>query len=300
MIQSIDSLMVQPSLKQRVPRLTAGLCAAIAALGLAACDDAGESVESGSDHAVSLPGQWTQKPAAEREALGFMSSLPIYWAEAASFEDMLGAEGTPNHWARSMLEQRYSIELLDVLTRETLTPHRYLLLAQPRALSPEENVALDDWLRSGGRLLLFADPMLSEGSRYAFGDQRRPQATILLSPILARWGLELTFDDQQSGEWREEALLGARMPAKLPGVLVTDEPAGPCTLLADGLAARCTLGEGQAVIVADAAMLEAGSHGHDAADHEAHDRHSEAAGHGERESQREAALASLVLEAFGE
>ena len=65
------------------------------------------------------------------------------------------------------------------------------MMIQPRPLSPQENVALDNWVAAGGRLLLFADPALTEDSAFAIGDRRRPQDVVLLSPILARWGLEL-------------------------------------------------------------------------------------------------------------
>ena len=50
-------------------------------------------------------------------------------------------------------------------------------------------------MRGGGRVLLFADPMLTRHSAFALGDRRRPQDVVLLSPILARWRLELQFDE---------------------------------------------------------------------------------------------------------
>ena len=72
-----------------------------------------------------------------------------------------------------------------------------LLLAQPRALSGPENVALDAWVRGGGHLLLFADPMMTGESRFGIGDRQRPQDVILLSPILNRWCRDPQFDQNQ-------------------------------------------------------------------------------------------------------
>jgi hypothetical protein len=131
-----------------------------------------------------------------------------------------------------------------------------LVMAQPRALAPQENVALDRWVRKGGRLLLFADPMLTAQSAYAFGDRRRPESMVMLSPILARWGLVLEFDAEQPGGLRDAELLGSKIPVDLPGRLAAMRGKARCALLAEGLAASCRIGKGGALVVADAALLE--------------------------------------------
>jgi hypothetical protein len=160
----------------------------------------------------------------QRIPLGLSSTLPIYWQESPDFATILKAEGEPG-WVRQALETRFDLVPLDVLSAEALAPLDHLLLAQPRALSPAENVALDDWVRAGGQLLLFADPMLTSHSQFAIGDPRRPQDVVLLSPILARWGLELTFDTTQpQGERIEEAFEMA-IPVDLAGCLGAVRPA---------------------------------------------------------------------------
>lgn len=128
-------------------------------------------------------------------------------------------------------------------------------MAQPRPLAPQENVALDRWVRGGGHLLLFADPMSTWESRFGLGDRRRPLDTVLLSPILAHWGLALRFDPGQSGELRENT--GTGLPVRLAGALVALPGAAPaCRIEAAGLVAACRIGKGRALIVADCAGLE--------------------------------------------
>ena len=187
--------------------------------------------------------------ASEHPGLGLMGTIPVYWGEEAAFGDALSGNATP-HWARAQLEAHYTLHPLDTLSEQSLAGLDFLLLAQPRALSGPENVALDEWVRAGGRLLLFADPLLTGESRFAIGDRRRPQGAILLSPILGHWGLQLEFDESQ----REGVILaGGRIPVNLPGAFVSD---GDCRAEARGVLARCEIGEGRVVAVADAAVLD--------------------------------------------
>lgn len=185
--------------------------------------------------------------------LGLFTSLPILWSEGDSVSAMLSAPQSP-HWARAVLERRGKLIVLDTLL--DLSRTRRLVMAQPRPLSPEENVALDTWVRGGGKLLLFADPMLTQESSFALGDRRRPQDIALISPILARWGLQLEFDDSQPGGERENA--GEGLVVNLPGRLATIAGGvdARCRIGPQALIARCKIGRGQAIVVADAAVLE--------------------------------------------
>ena len=205
-------------------------------------------------------------PAAQRAPLGLFGTLPIYWGESASLGAMLDGESEA-HWARAELEQNYVLKPLDILgggdAGEPLSPLDDLLFAQPRALSAAENVALDAWVRKGGHLLLFADPMLTGHSLYPVGDSRRPHDVVLLSPILAHWGLRLEYDDAQEEGERVVAVSPAlSIPVNLPGRLAS-LPASPdradppvCAIAGGGLVAQCAIGAGKALIVADAALLE--------------------------------------------
>lgn len=182
-------------------------------------------------------------------ALGLMGTIPLYWGEEGAFGDRLSGNAT-HHWARAQLEARYTLHPLDTLSEASLADLDFLLLAQPRALSGPENVALDEWVRGGGQLLLFADPLVTGESRFPIGDRRRPQGVILLSPILGHWGLQLEFDDTRP---EGVALAGGKIPVNLPGAFVS---AGDCTVESDGLVARCAIGQGRVLAVADSAVLD--------------------------------------------
>lgn len=202
---------------------------------------------------LGVPAQAQAVP--ERAPLGLMGTIPVYWGEAPQFGDLIG-DGATAHWARAELEREYELRPISYLDQAGLAGLDHLLLAQPRPLSGEENVALDAWVRAGGQLLLFADPMMTGHSEYALGDRRRPQDVALLSPILGHWGLALQFvEDQQAGP-RVAQDGEMALPVNLPGRFVLEGGGEDCVLAAEGLLARCTIGQGRATIVADAALLD--------------------------------------------
>lgn len=219
-----------------------------ASLALTACDADGAEA---TDRARG-------EPAAR---VGLFSTLPIYWPESAEFGDILRNDGEKS-WVRRAIEAEYDLAPLDTFDAATLANLDLLILAQPRALSAAENVALDDWVRGGGRVLVFADPMLTFHSRFPMGDRRRPQDVVLLSPILARWGLELVYDDSQPEGERMVATPAGAIPVDLAGQFVARETAAPadCAIAAESLVARCSIGEGKALLIADAAMLDSDDH----------------------------------------
>lgn len=196
----------------------------------------------------------TQADDAPLPELGLMGSIPIYWGEAEDVAGLLG-EDVAQHWARPQIETAYRLRPLDTLSEESLSGLDSLLLAQPRALAAAENVALDAWVRGGGSLLLFADPMLTGHSRFALGDRRRPQDVILLSPILRHWGLQLEFDAEQP---EGDVLVtggGPALPVNLPGQFGALQ-GGNCQLSAGSVLASCRIGAGNVVVLADAALLD--------------------------------------------
>lgn len=207
----------------------------------------------------------------QRPSLMVMGTVPIFWGEADGFADLLDASET-GHWARAVIARDYTLIAADYLSAEALAPYRFLLLAQPRAFSAEENLALDGWVREGGKVLLFADPMMTGHSRFGLGDRRRPQDVALLSPILAHWGLELVFDERAPAGLRWYDAGGWNLPVNLPGHLQlaatgtcrAEAAPGGSSQNADAvLIARCPLGQGEALVVADGAVLDAeGPHLH--------------------------------------
>lgn len=198
--------------------------------------------------------------------IGLFTSLPILWNEYGEISELLKPDGE-SHWAATVLRQRGELRPLDTIA-PVPDDLDLLVMAQPRPLSPDENVAIDDWVRGGGKVLLFADPMLTQQSAFSLGDRRRPEDMAMLSPILTRWGLALQFDDTQPAGDRMLDVLGEPMPVNLAGSFAVSGNAGQCRLFADGLAARCRVGKGVVLAVADAALLEPRSGGEDS-DHAA-------------------------------
>lgn len=190
-----------------------------------------------------------------RPSLGVMGTIPIYWGEARTLGDLVSGSGRP-HWARAALERDYTLRPLDTLDPASLAGVSYLLLAQPRALSGAENVALDAWVRAGGHLLLFADPLMTGESAFPLGDRRRPQDVALLSPILGHWGLRFEFDADQPPGPRIVRQGTLALPVEMAGRFALATMRAPCTLSAEAVLARCALGNGTAMIVADAALLD--------------------------------------------
>jgi len=223
-----------------------------------------------------VSGQRSAAPS--REATGLFTTLPILWNEDSDLAASLKPDQSA-HWARALIADGGRIVPLDVLAAPgaegPLDAERQLVIAQPRPLSPDENVALDLWVRKGGRVLVLADPMLTEESAYPIGDRRRPQSVALLSPILGRWGLDVSFDDRQPFGERSVDALGTIVPVNLAGRLTLRKGAA-CRLVGDGVVAICKIGKGRAVVLADAAAIE----------------------RDDPDGQREKALRNLLAEAF--
>ena len=218
---------------------------------LAAC---GGGVTAGSE---ATEGDATARP---ERIVGLSTSFPIFWSEAGNIGDLLSTDA-PRHWARAELEALGELRPLDTLTsgeRGTLDLPRdaLLVLIQPYPFSPDELVALDDWVRAGGHVLLFADPLATLHSQFALGDRRRPQDMAMLSPILARWGLAMTFDQEQDAGPQTGDAFGVTLPTNLRGELKRGSGSSTCDLSNGGLAARCTIGEGSVLVVADSALFD--------------------------------------------
>lgn len=187
----------------------------------------------------------------DQPGLMLLTGLPIIWGEGGAFDPA----SRPAAGYR-MLQSEYRVRPLDTLDRTTLGQGRLLLVAQPRRLAPRELAALDGWVRGGGRALILTDPTLIWPSRLPLGDARRPPPVGLLGPLLDHWGLALDRDDEPGLVVRHLRLEGAgrRLVMAAPGRFVALGNA--CAVEAGGLIARCRLGEGEAMLVADADLLD--------------------------------------------
>jgi hypothetical protein len=210
--------------------------------------------------------------------LGLMTSLPLYWGEGADVADLAaGRGGVP--WQRAALETRYAIRPLDTLSpvpalspdapdSDPLAGLTRLAVIQPRGLSPSDNVALDRWVRGGGRLLLALDPALTGAYDLPLGDPRRPVDAALIPPVVERWGLAVSFDEGQTpvvtyvplSETTEVGAGGGARPVPFPlalaGRIALDAATADCVLQADAAMAVCRVGRGRVTLIADAALFE--------------------------------------------
>lgn len=180
-----------------------------------------------------------------RPKVTLMSGLPLMWGEAGPFDP-----ASRPALAYRALSREFDFVPVDTLEPATLARAPVLFLAQPQRLAPSEFVALDEWIRGGGRALILADPALGWPSELPLGDIRRPPPATLLTPLLTHWGLTL----QSSGEPGPQASRweGRKIVLERPGRF---RSTGPCTLTFDGQMARCGLGRGEAVLIADADLM---------------------------------------------
>lgn len=166
----------------------------------------------------------------------------------------LGVSATPEGGRLMLaLEQRGSVTLLDSVPSGGPATER-LLMIQPRALTGEEMVALDGWVRRGGRAAVLDDPQLDWPSEGPLGAPGGPLGTSLLDPLMTHWGVRLELPASGRAVPKTVALNGGTLILPSPGFYTRLSPA--CTLLLNGRAARCAVGEGQVLMIADADWVD--------------------------------------------
>ena len=190
-------------------------------------------------------------PRADRPALLLLTSLPLVFGEDFSIQDA----GSP---ALKALNSRYRVIPISVADPAELAKGQLLVMAHPLAQPAEDLVALDRWVRSGGRVLLLADPMLEWPSKRPLGDPLRPPPMFMDTGLLRHWGVRLDAPDERGPATRK--LGGFEVLTVSPGLL-----SGRCTISGDRLVAHCRIGKGEATIIADADLLDAGGLGSKAA-----------------------------------
>ncbi len=190
-----------------------------------------------------------------RTNLGIMSALPLFWSEGTSPADMLKGEDQRAPLVKALLAH-HVVKPVDAVNAQGMSGVKLLILAQPRLLQPEELVALDQWVQKGGRLLIFADPILAWPSELPLGDRRRAPPITLLDPLYQHWGLGLDNPDEGAPQMIETEIEGQKTALVSPGKWRLAEVARDCSIDTGGLIADCHFGKGQALLVADADMLD--------------------------------------------
>jgi len=179
---------------------------------------------------------------AARPDLALLTSLPIVFGENFGLE-------TPASPLLQKLDARFRVRPVD--GPEQLARGGLLLAIQPQALTAERLVALDAWVRDGGRLVLLADPRLVWESKRPLGDHFRPPVVFPDTGLLQRWGLELAPEIDNPAE-AVDVDLGGGVQTSISGMGRLNRRSGSCSLSTGGRAAWCRLGQGHAIVVADA------------------------------------------------
>ncbi len=180
-----------------------------------------------------------------------MSALPLFWGERGAHA-VLHGEDQRAPFVRRLSELRTLVPV-DRIDRNSLASIGTLLLAQPRGLTPEELVALDGWVREGGRILIFADPLLAWPSVFGWGDRRRAPPITLLDPLIAHWGLEL--ESPEVGAASSATLSINGLSAAGAGMGQWQSATSDCRVSGDRTWVECRIGKGRALLVGDADLL---------------------------------------------
>lgn len=181
------------------------------------------------------------RPVNHRPVLLLLTSLPLVFGEDFSLQEI----GSP---ALRALETRYRVVPISVTDPAELKLGGLLLMAQPLAQPADDLVALDSWVRRGGRVLLLADPILEWPSKRPLGDPLRPPTMFMDTGLLAHWGLRLDAPEERGP--RGEELGGFSAQVFSPGEL-----SGRGNISRNRLVAHCDFGKGKATVIADADFL---------------------------------------------
>ncbi len=187
-----------------------------------------------------------------------MTSLPIIWGEGGSMEDILSGKATPAaiyaHW-----QKRYDMTAVDSFEGLANSDTDIVLLAQPPAMDPADIATIDSWVRAGGKAIILTDPMLVWPTSLPLGDKRRPLASGLLSPLLNYWGLALQLPPKEETGVAEMAFPNAKIITVGIGTFESIAPDksshADCAFSVANVIARCKVGDGHAILLADADFL---------------------------------------------
>ena len=185
-------------------------------------------------------------------AVVMLTGLPLRWSGSGDFASMISA-GTADDPALARLEAAGPVLLVDSLVDPVPPPGAAVLIAHPRALAPRELIAIDLFVRSGGRAVVLADALSGWPSRHPLGDPRNPPVTSLLTPLLDHWGVTLAAAPAGRQEAQAVDVEGARLRLFSAGHFERLPPT--CRAFAGRRVAHCPIGEGEVWMVGDADLI---------------------------------------------
>ncbi|KGB52434.1 hypothetical protein FG91_03552 [Sphingopyxis sp. LC81] len=206
----------------------------------------------GAGHALLAALYRPASASADAPAATMLTGLPLRWSASPSIAAMI-AEGTNDDPALARLIAAGPISLVDSLADHVPSPGGALLIAHPRALAPQELVAIDAFVRGGGRAVILADALSGWPARHPLGDPRNAPVTSLLTPLLDHWGVTLAAAPAQESMALPVDVDGARLRLFSAGRL--DRLPQACRVYADRRVAHCRIGQGEVWLVGDADLL---------------------------------------------
>ncbi|WP_254798221.1 GldG family protein [Sphingobium sp. AS12] len=178
---------------------------------------------------------------AQRPALAVITALPLFW-------DKAGLADAP---IITLLRTRFTVRPLDDPRALAKSGARALLLAQPRAMTPDQLVAIDTWVRAGGTALVLADPSLRWPSDLPPGDRRRAPSASLIDPLLRHWGaVQDALVEAETRQFLDDGRLVTLFGAQ------SFKAGGACAAEQGGGIVRCRVGQGGIVLVGDADLID--------------------------------------------
>jgi hypothetical protein len=190
--------------------------------------------------------------AAKAPAVTMLTGLPLRWSAGGDIAAMI-AEGANDDPALARLTAAGPVSLVDSLVDHVPPPGGALLIAHPRALAPQELVAIDAFVRGGGRAVVLADALSGWPGRHPLGDLRNAPVTSLLTPLLDHWGVTLAAAPADESAALPADVDDARLRLFSAGRF--DRLPPTCRAFADRHVARCSIGAGEAWLVGDADLI---------------------------------------------
>lgn len=189
---------------------------------------------------------------ARAPAVTMLTGLPLRWSASSSIAAMI-AEGTNDDPSITRLTATGPVSLVDSLADHAPPPGGVLLIAHPRALAPQDLVAIDAFVRGGGRAVVLADALSGWPTRHPLGDPRNAPITSLLTPLLDHWGVTLGAAPTGESESLSVDIEGARLRLFSAGRF--DRLPSSCRAYGGRYAAHCRIGRGEVWLVGDADLL---------------------------------------------